>query len=96
MAAAAGVLSGVRANSLRLAAPLAAVTVVAVGLSTAIAGADVAGGAVEGPADIAVAVGTGVFIDGRVGFRATRPPPTGGLGAGDRTMPERGWSGLHQ
>ena len=62
-----------RAELLRLVAPLAAVTVVAVGLSTAIAGADGPAGTVEGPADIAVAVGTGVFIDGLVGFRATGP-----------------------
>jgi hypothetical protein len=54
----------------RLIAPLLALAVVAVALSgDAWAGGP--GGVVEDANDISVAVGTGVFIDGLVGFRAT-------------------------
>jgi hypothetical protein len=54
----------------RLIAPLLALAVVAVALSgDAWAGGP--GGVVEDTNDISVAVGTGVFIDGLVGFRAT-------------------------
>lgn len=54
----------------RLIAPLLAVAVVAVALSgDAWAGGP--GGVVEDANDISVAVGTGVFIDDLVGFRAT-------------------------
>lgn len=53
----------------RRVAALAAVTLVAVGISTSTAWAGGPDGAVD--ADISVAVGTGVFVDGLVGFRAT-------------------------
>jgi hypothetical protein len=55
----------------RLIAPLLAVAVIAVGISTGNAWAGGPGGVVEESNDISVAVGTGVFIDGLVGFRAS-------------------------
>ncbi len=55
----------------RLIAPLVAVAVIAVGISAGNAWADGPGGVVEESNDISVAVGTGVFIDGLVGFRAS-------------------------
>jgi len=57
--------------SIRLVAPLVAAGVIAVGISTGTAWAGGPGGAIENSPDISVAVGTGVFIDGLVGFRAT-------------------------
>ena len=56
----------------RLIAPLLAVAVVAVGISTGNAWAGGPGGVVEESNDISVAVGTGVFIDGLVGFQSKR------------------------
>jgi hypothetical protein len=57
--------------SLRVVAPLMTAAVVAVAVSTSSAWAGGPGGAVEDSTDISVAVGTGVFIDGLVGFRAS-------------------------
>ena len=57
--------------SIGLVAPLVAAGVIAVGISTGTAWAGGPGGAIENSPDISVAVGTGVFIDGLVGFRAT-------------------------
>jgi len=57
--------------SIRLVAPLVAAGVIAVGISTGTAWAGGPGGAIENSPDISVAVGTGVFIDGLVGFTAT-------------------------
>ena len=57
--------------SIRLVAPLVAAGVIAVGISTGTAWAGGPGGAIENSPAISVAVGTGVFIDGLVGFRAT-------------------------
>ena len=57
--------------SIRLIAPLVIAGVIAVGISTSTAWAGGPGGANETSTDISVAVGTGVFIDGLVGFRAT-------------------------
>lgn len=58
-------------STTRLVVPFVAAAVVAAGLSAGMARAGGPGGAVEGPGDISVAVGTGVFVDGLVGFRAT-------------------------
>ena len=55
----------------RLVAPLVAAGVIAVGISTGTAWAGGPGGTVENSTEISVAVGTGVFIDGLVGFTAT-------------------------
>jgi len=55
----------------RLLAPLVIASVIAVGISTSTAWAGGPGGAVEASTDISVAVGTGVFIDGLAGFRAS-------------------------
>ena len=57
--------------SLRLVAPLVIAGVIAAAMSTSTASAGGPGGANENSTDISVAVGTGVFIDGLVGFRAT-------------------------
>ena len=57
--------------STRLVAPLVTAGVIAVGISTGTAWAGGPGGAIENSPDISVAVGTGVFIDGLVGFTAT-------------------------
>ena len=57
--------------SIGLVAPLVAAGVIAVGISTGTAWAGGPGGAIENSPDISVAVGTGVFIDGLVGFTAT-------------------------
>ena len=59
--------------SIRLIAPLVVAGVVAVGISTSTAWAGGPGGTIENSTDISVAVGTGVFIDQLVGFRATGP-----------------------
>ena len=56
---------------IRSAAPLVIAGVIAVGISTGTAWAGGPGGTVENSTDISVAVGTGVFIDGLVGFTAT-------------------------
>ena len=58
-------------RSTRLVAPLVAAGVIAVGISTSTAWAGGPGGAIEDSNDISVAVGTGVFVDGLVGFRAS-------------------------
>ena len=50
---------------------LVGVGVIATAISTGTAWAGGPGGAVEDSNDISVAVGTGVFIDGLVGFRAS-------------------------
>lgn len=55
----------------RLVAWLVGAAVVAVGMSTSTAWADGPGGVVEDSGPISVAVGTGVFVDGLVGFRAS-------------------------
>ena len=55
----------------RLVAPLLTVAVMALPITTGTAWAGGPGGAVDGSAEISVAVGTGVFIDGLVGFTAT-------------------------
>ena len=55
----------------RLVAPLVAAGVIAVGISTSTAWAGGPGGAIEDSNDISVAVGTGVFVDGLVGFKAS-------------------------
>ena len=57
--------------SIRLIAPLVIAGVIAVGISTGTAWAGGPGGAIENSPDISVAVGTGVFIDDLVGFKAT-------------------------
>jgi hypothetical protein len=57
--------------SIRLVAPLLAAGVIAIGISTGTAWAGGPGGVIEDSTDISVAVGSGVFIDGLVGFRAT-------------------------
>jgi len=57
--------------STRLVASLAAAAVFTIGISTGTAWAGGPGGAIEDSKDISAAVGTGVFIDGLVGFRAT-------------------------
>lgn len=57
--------------SIRLVAPLMAAGLVAVGISAATAWAGGPGGAIEDASDMSVAVGTGVFVDELVGFRAT-------------------------
>ena len=58
-------------RSTRLVAPLVAAGVIAVGISTSTAWAGGPGGAIEDSNDISVAVGTGVFVDGLVGFKAS-------------------------
>src|SRR6478736_3018454 len=58
-------------RSTRLVAPLVAAGVIAVGISTSSAWAGGPGGAIEDSNDISVAVGTGVFVDGLVGFKAS-------------------------
>ncbi len=55
----------------RLVAPLLTVAVTALAITTSTAWAGGPGGVVDDSAEISVAVGTGVFIDGLVGFRAT-------------------------
>ena len=57
--------------SLRLVAPLVIAGVIAAAMSTSTASAGGPGGANENSTDISVAVGTGVFIDDLVGFKAT-------------------------
>ena len=57
--------------STRLVAPLVTAGVIAVGISTGTAWAGGPGGAIEDSNDMSVAVGTGVFVDGLVGFTAT-------------------------
>jgi hypothetical protein len=57
--------------SIRLIAPLTVAGLVAVGISIGTAWAGGPGGANENATDISVAVGTGVFVDQLVGFRAT-------------------------
>lgn len=57
--------------SFRLTAPLVVTGLVAVGISTGTAWAGGPGGTIENATDMSVAVGTGVFIDALVGFRAT-------------------------
>lgn len=59
--------------SIRVVAPLMAAGLVAVGISTGTAWAGGPGGAIEDASDMSVAVGTGVFVDELVGFRATGP-----------------------
>ena len=58
----------------RLVAPLVAAGVIAVAISTSTAWAGGPGGAIEETNDISVAVGTGVFVDGLVGFKASGAP----------------------
>ena len=58
-------------RSTRLVAPLVAAGVIALGISTSTAWAGGPGGAIEDSNDISVAVGTGVFVDGLVGFKAS-------------------------
>lgn len=55
----------------RFVVALAAAGVVVAGISAGTAMAGGPGGVVENSSDASVAVGTGVFIDGLVGFRAT-------------------------
>jgi hypothetical protein len=57
--------------SIRLVAPLVIAGVIVIGISTSTAWAGGPGGAVENSTDMSVAVGTGVFVDGLVGFRAS-------------------------
>lgn len=57
----------------RLVAPLLAAGVIAVAVSIATAWAGGPGGAIKDSNDISVAVGSGVFIDGLVGFKASGP-----------------------
>ena len=58
-------------TAVRVVAPLLTAAVIAVAISPGPAWAGGPGGAVEDSTDISVAVGTGVFIDGLVGFTAT-------------------------
>lgn len=57
--------------STRLVATLVTAGAIASGISTSTAWAGGPGGAIDGSNDMSVAVGTGVFVDGLVGFRAT-------------------------
>jgi len=57
--------------SIRLVAPLVIAGVIAAGMTTSTAWAGGPGGANENSTDISVAVGTGVFTDELVGFKAT-------------------------
>ena len=57
--------------STSLVATLVTAGVIASGISTSTAWAGGPGGAVEDSTDTSVAVGTGVFVDGLVGFTAT-------------------------
>lgn len=59
--------------SIRLVAPLMVAGLVAVGISIGTAWAGGPGGTIEDGSDMSVAVGTGVFVDELVGFRATGP-----------------------
>ncbi|HYO02719.1 MAG TPA: DUF4189 domain-containing protein [Mycobacterium sp.] len=56
--------------STRSVALLVTAGVIAVGISTSTAWAGGPGGAIENSDDISVAVGTGVFVEGLVGFKA--------------------------
>ena len=56
---------------IRLVAPLMVAGLVAVGISIGTARAGGPGGTIEDGSDMSVAVGTGVFVDELVGFRAT-------------------------
>lgn len=58
---------------IRLVAPLMVAGLVAVGISIGTAWAGGPGGTIEDGSDMSVAVGTGVFVDELVGFRATGP-----------------------
>lgn len=58
---------------IRLVAPLMVAGLVAVGISIGTARAGGPGGTIEDGSDMSVAVGTGVFVDELVGFRATGP-----------------------
>ena len=57
--------------SIRLVAPLVIAGVIVAGMSASTASAGGPGGANENSTDISVAVGTGVFVDDLVGFKAT-------------------------